>query len=79
MIHDAKVEVTCDGDKCMESIIVEPPFVYRGYSGDSGYYDCSDDAIEKLVIAGGWTVEDGQHFCESCRETTDDDDDTEAA
>ena len=75
MIHDPQVEVSCDGDGCRESIYIEPKYVYRDYSGRSGYYDCSNSAIEKLLIRDGWKVEedgddgeDNKHFCESCAE-----------
>lgn len=67
MIHDAKVEVTCDGKGCGESIEIEPEYVYRNYSGSSGYYDTSDDAIERKLEREGWTVLDGQHYCEDCK------------
>lgn len=68
MIHDARVEVTCDGKGCTESIEIQPDFVYRSVSGASGYYDCSDSAIEEKLPAEGWTAADGKHFCESCAE-----------
>ena len=68
MIHDAKVEVTCDGG-CGDSIEIQPQFVCPTYSGNNGYYDTSDSAIEKHLLAEDWTVQDGMHFCESCTET----------
>lgn len=67
-IHDAKVEVTCDGEDCRESIFIEPSYVYTSYSGKGGHYDCSDTAIEDKLVAEGWKVADGKHFCEGCSE-----------
>lgn len=66
MIHDAKVEVTCDGRACTESVEIEPEYVYRTMSGSSGHYDCSESAIEDKLPEKGWTVADGKHLCESC-------------
>lgn len=68
MIHDATVEVTCDGDRCTESVMISPEYTYRTYSEHSGSYDTSDEAIERKLEAEGWAVEDGKHFCESCAE-----------
>jgi hypothetical protein len=69
MIHDAEVEVTCDGEGCRESIRVRPDYTYRDWSGHSGSYDCSDEALAKKIEDEGWLVNDGKHFCgESCRE-----------
>lgn len=67
-IHDAKVEVTCDG--CDASLWVELPFVYADISGKSGRYDHDDRKINKKVAEEGWTInEDGDHhFCENCSE-----------
>ena len=67
MIHDATVEVTCDGERCSVSIMVSPEYVYRSYSGKDGYYDTSEDALTDKITAEGWTVEDGKHYCEGCR------------
>lgn len=74
MIHDAKVEVTCDGHNCCESIAIELPFVYPSYSGRNGRYDHDPEGVNKRVRKEGWTViesEDGdedhaKHFCEGC-------------
>lgn len=68
MIHDAKVEVTCDGEKCRESIEVQPDYTYPNYSGKGGSYDTSDSAIERKIEEEGWEVVDGKHYCESCAE-----------
>jgi hypothetical protein len=73
MIHDATVEVTCDGDDCYNSIHVQPSYVYMSYSGAGGHYDTSGRAIEEKLSDFGWTVEDGKHYCESCRPTQDED------
>lgn len=74
MIHDATVEVTCDGNGCRESIVVSPEYVYNDYSGKSGHYDTKDRSLHKLIKAEGWTVVDEQTFCESCGESDDEDD-----
>jgi len=64
MIHDAKVEVTCDGKGCYDGVQVEPEFVYSGMSESSGRYDTSDKAIErKLGSEHEWIVDDGKHYC----------------
>lgn len=68
MIHDPKVEVTCDGKDCRESVEIQPEYVYRNMSGSSGFYDCSDSAIEDKLPKEGWTAADGKHLCESCSE-----------
>ncbi len=62
MIHDATVEVTCDGEKCRESVYVE----LRAGTRDS--YIANDEDIERgLKREHEWTVEDGKHYCQSCR------------
>ena len=67
MIHDATVEVTCDGDFCLDSVTMEPEYVCHSRSGGSGQHDTSDSAIErKLVREHEWIVIDGKHYC--CRE-----------
>ena len=63
MIHDAKVEVTCDGSCCHESVEILPPYVYRDYSGTNGYYDTSDRAIVKELTNEGWFIQDDKHYC----------------
>lgn len=69
MIHDAKVEVTCDGEHCQESIDIEPSWVYASWNENSGFYDCSESAIEKKLIAEGWDIgKNGTHLCEGCKE-----------
>jgi hypothetical protein len=72
VIHDAKVEVTCDGNGCMESIEICPDYVYFDYSGNNGGYDTSNDAIEKKLDEFDWVVIDGKHLCESCQPEEDD-------
>jgi hypothetical protein len=67
VIHDARVEVTCDGDGCAVGIEIEPEFCYRDYSGRNGYYDTSDAAIERKLEHEGWFVQDGKHYCEDCK------------
>jgi len=70
MIHDAKVEVTCDRDSCWSSVYVYLPFVYPDLSGRNGHYDHSDKTVEKrLSNIDEWVVKDGWHFCsEECAE-----------
>ncbi len=64
MIHDAFVEVTCDGKGCSGSEQVELAFVYRHYTGRSGHYEHADSKIEdKLVKDFEWVVIDGKHYC----------------
>lgn len=70
MIHDATVDVTCDRLGCNQSVIVELEYVYSDYSGDHGYYNSLDSAIEKqLVRDHNWIIKDLKHFCcEECVE-----------
>lgn len=67
MIHDARVEITCDGENCHESIMVQPDYVYTSQSGAGGHYDCRESAIEKKLLREGWGVRDGKHYCEDCK------------
>ena len=69
MIHDAFVEVTCDGDKCSSTENVGLDFVYPDYTGKSGHYDDSK-VEEKLIADYEWiVVEDddddalNKHYC----------------
>lgn len=68
MIHDAVVEVTCDGERCSESVYVRLDFVYGHTMHSSGRYDHSDSKVEnRLASEHGWAVRDGLHYCsESC-------------
>ena len=66
MIHDARIEVTCDGRRCAEAIDVYPHYVYFDYSGKSGKYEDSDEVIEELIEKEEWIVKDGKHYC--CKE-----------
>ncbi len=65
MIHDATVEVTCDGEHCQENVRVEPEYVYMNFAGGGGHYDTSDSAIEKRLPREDWLVIDGKHYCDS--------------
>ena len=61
MIHDAKVEVTCDGEDCRESMFVDLQ------AGARNTYLASDSIIEREVEREGWIVRDGNHYCsEEC-------------
>ncbi len=64
MIHDAHMEVTCDGDKCSSTVNVPMDFVYPDLSGKNGWYDHAEDSIEsKLAEDHEWVVIDGKHYC----------------
>jgi hypothetical protein len=64
MIHDAKVEVTCD-TLCGVGELLE----LRALAGGNYYYGRSDESIEReLVKSYGWTCEDGKHYCPDCVE-----------
>ncbi len=71
MLHDAHIEVTCDGDRCRSSVHIGMDFVYSDYSGKNGYYDHEADKIEaKLIEECEWVVvpsedeeEDNKHYC----------------
>ncbi len=64
MIHDAQVEVTCDGDGCTESVYVALVWMYPDLTGKNGFWDSSDAKTEKrLVKEHDWIVRDGKHFC----------------
>lgn len=67
MIHDATVEVTCDGNECWESADVPLPYVYS--TGGVGRYDDAEEKIEaRLVKEHHWIVSDGSHYCsERCQ------------
>jgi hypothetical protein len=67
MIHDAIVEVTCDGD-CGNHLMISPEYKYTSYSGSGGHYDCSDEAINEKVEKEGWVIDGENHYCEGCSE-----------
>lgn len=68
MIHDAKIEITCDGNGCAESIEVTPAVTHRSYADEDGEYDTSERAINRLVELEGWSADGDQHLCETCQE-----------
>ena len=70
MIHDAKVEVTCDGDCCNELIFINLDFVYGGIAHTFGYYDHAADKVERKLRKANWTANGGKHLCESCTQET---------
>jgi len=70
MIHDAKIEITCDGNCCSESIEYDMPFVFSDYSGESGHYASNDADIETFLNDDDWIVDGDKHFC--CEECKDD-------
>jgi hypothetical protein len=66
MIHDAEVEVTCDGKDCRGR-------VYVGLrAGARDTYIADDSAIERSVAREhDWVVRDGKHYCsEECAPDT---------
>lgn len=64
MIHDAVVEVTCDGDRrSCEYVPLR--------AGSRHTYIASDSEIEKALKSMGWICRDGMHFC--CEECADKD------
>jgi hypothetical protein len=63
MIHDAKVEVTCDGTNCDEFIEITPHIVYLNGNPDGGVYDTSDRALEKQIESSGWIISDDKQYC----------------
>jgi hypothetical protein len=63
MIHDATVKVTCDGKHCRDSIDIQPDYKYRNMAGNSGYYDCSDEAIVEKLEDAGWVCADDKQYC----------------
>lgn len=69
MIHDAHVEVTCDGEGCSESIFIALDYTYGGLLHSSGSYESDDRKIEqKLIRDEEWLVTDGKHYCsDSCQ------------
>jgi len=63
MIHDAFVEVTCDGSLCWCSELINLEWKYTDYTGNNGYYDSNENDIEDKLRDLGWIVEGGKHFC----------------
>jgi hypothetical protein len=71
MIHDANIEVSCDGD-CGDYLQISPEYKYSSYSGEGGHYDCSDEAISEKVEKEGWTVDGDKQYCEACSQQQED-------
>ena len=64
MIHGAQVEVTCDRERCTESVFVGLEWRYDDLTGKNGFWDPSDTKTEKrLARDHDWVVRDGKHFC----------------
>jgi len=65
MIHDAKVEVTCDREGCWASTEVELSYVYGGAMHAAGKYDDSDKAILESVKKQDWIVDEetSKQYC----------------
>ena len=66
MRFDPRIECICDG--CGDSIDVNPEYKYHNMSPRSGFYDCSGQAVIKLLESEGWSCQNNKHFCESCSE-----------
>lgn len=65
MIHEPRITIQCDN--CQETETIEPEYKYHNYSGDSGFYDCSDEAIaERAETSQSWVIDDDKHYC--CKE-----------
>ncbi len=63
MIHDAIVEVTCDGKNCRESTYIPLP------AGVRNTYIAEDSQIEHQLEREEWIVCDGSHYCSrECQE-----------
>lgn len=66
MIHDAIVQVTCDRERCRESVFVGLEWVYHSLHESSGFYDYDDSKTEtQLRDEHEWIVCDGKHYCTS--------------
>lgn len=64
MIHDATVEVTCDGPRCNQSVTVTPRVVYSGIGHTAPVLDDDDEAIGRLIERDhDWLVNGGKQFC----------------
>jgi len=64
MIHDAFVEVTCDGNKCSSTENIQLEFVYSDYGGKDGHYNHSDSKVEDMLTEDfEWIITDGKHYC----------------
>lgn len=64
MRFEPKIEVNCD--ECGHATDWEPPYVYRDFTGTSGFYDCSDSAFEKWKKSEGWGGVDDNDICDDC-------------
>ena len=62
MIHEPEVEVTCDGEKC-----INESHVFLPMDWGVGGYDLEEKKAENLLINDhGWTVKEGKHYCRHC-------------
>ena len=72
MIHDARMEVTCDHSGCEGYI-----YIYADYNDNNGCYDTGDLALNELIKKEGWlvkwTVNSYRHYCEDCKEQFEED------
>ena len=61
MMHDTKVEITCDGENCSESITIDTTALAGG--------GCDTRYAETEVEQNHWLwVSEDEHYCEDCRE-----------
>ena len=70
MIHDATVEVTCDGN-CGAFEEIWLPYVFSSRSENSGHYDSRDATIERLLEKRRWFTKGGKQYCPDCRESAE--------
>lgn len=64
MIHDPVVEVTCDGERCRESVYTRLAYTYGGVMHTKGSYDADDAQVEaRLMDDHNWRVKSGRHYC----------------
>lgn len=72
MIHDAQVEVTCDGLDCNASTFIDLPYVYGGVNHTFGHYDSKDRTIWNLLKKQDWHVSNERTYCsDACLESVE--------
>lgn len=59
MISAPSIKVTCDN--CVATTYVRPVT----HSVPEGLYDCQTKVVERELIAEGWVIIDGKHYCGS--------------
>ena len=62
MIHDAKIEISCDN--CGNSIFYEMPHGHDHQSFNDGRYIAYYDDVNDFIFSKGWTItENEEHYC----------------